>query len=725
MPDRGSLTRAVAANHQSHNAVQLKTFTRWANSYLAPRGEPVTDLIAQFNSGVLPFRLLEALEVLPFAPCTRGGRFSAFGHRIIATPKLKLQRLENLNAFLGVLTDQKLISLVNIGAEDLEEGAEDLILGLMWALIQHYELGAGQALDAAALGLAALDSTSLLRWVKEQVCDKASPDAELAEDSSTIGWASGFRDGKVLCALVARYRADVLAYHAVERLRPVERAETVFAAAEAEFDVPRLLDAHELASGTVDQLSLVTYVAKLRNALLDTGLAARKRAEAKAAMERAARERAAAEQAEEERVQAERRAQEESEAAKIRAAEAAAAKREAAHHGEGGWWTTADQSAAERTAAKVAKEAEAAADRAAAADSAAARARHKSTECRRRSVAASATAAAAAEDMAAAAAAELNEQLQQADTATRVEEFTGSTLLAAPLRIGGGRRKTVQFASGAGGADAAAGGDGGGGEARDAERLFARSAAEADEAEEDTAATAKAALARKRKGSLMASASASAAKAAADAEMDVAASFDPDAYRVVSAMLEGADGEQGGERGGEQGGGQGGEGSGSGGGVRPLDAASSWKVSRVVLKPPVNSWCTWANGDPDAEAALVNVYDSSVNRALKVLDVYAGFGCGLANPLGCAGAGETKLMADLGVNFVRHEGERFDVGVGLHVDTGGEFTCEAVKLYFLGMGGEAGFDADGRLTSWGFGIGLLKFNARATRQDALITTVIS
>ena len=147
----------------------------------------------------------------------------------------------------------------------------DLILGVMWAIIQHYELGLG-ANFALSVDSSSLDSAALLRWVREQV-----PDAKL---DSTIGWASGFRDGEVLCGLVARSRPDVLDRKEVERLGAEDKLKKCFDKAEAELDVPQLLDAHELASGSVDQISLVTYVAKVRNALLDTGLAARKRAEA-------------------------------------------------------------------------------------------------------------------------------------------------------------------------------------------------------------------------------------------------------------------------------------------------------------------------------------------------------------------------------------------------------------------------------------------------------------
>ena len=51
---------------------QIGTFTRWWNSYLEPRGYPVTDLCAQIQDGVIAFRLLEALEGFPAAPVHRG-----------------------------------------------------------------------------------------------------------------------------------------------------------------------------------------------------------------------------------------------------------------------------------------------------------------------------------------------------------------------------------------------------------------------------------------------------------------------------------------------------------------------------------------------------------------------------------------------------------------------------------------------------------------------------
>jgi hypothetical protein len=55
-------------------AQDLKTYTRWWNSYLEPLGDRVEDLCEQIQSGVLPFRLL---EVCAPTRCTKSERHCA------------------------------------------------------------------------------------------------------------------------------------------------------------------------------------------------------------------------------------------------------------------------------------------------------------------------------------------------------------------------------------------------------------------------------------------------------------------------------------------------------------------------------------------------------------------------------------------------------------------------------------------------------------------------
>ena len=90
--------------HEPRDAVEkvtLQTFTRWWQSHLSPRGFEVTNLCVQIQDGVLPMRLLEALEGCEPAPVERG-KVRILGASITAQPKLKIHRMENLSIFLDI-----------------------------------------------------------------------------------------------------------------------------------------------------------------------------------------------------------------------------------------------------------------------------------------------------------------------------------------------------------------------------------------------------------------------------------------------------------------------------------------------------------------------------------------------------------------------------------------------------------------------------------------------
>ena len=104
-----------------HDAMQLKTFTRWWHSVLSPRGVEVTDLLNQIKPGVIGIQLIEALTG------ELAGRYNR-------KPKNQYQHLENQLTFIGQVK-AKGLRLVNIGAEDLAAGERKLVLGLTWTLI--------------------------------------------------------------------------------------------------------------------------------------------------------------------------------------------------------------------------------------------------------------------------------------------------------------------------------------------------------------------------------------------------------------------------------------------------------------------------------------------------------------------------------------------------------------------------------------------------------------
>ncbi|KOO26882.1 alpha- sarcomeric (f-actin cross linking protein) [Chrysochromulina tobinii] len=215
---------------QDLDSQQLKTFTRWWNSWLSERQLSITDLCEDIKPGVLPIVLL---EILSESTC---GRY-------VKAPKTTFQRLENLNLFLEQLKI-KSIKLVNIGAEDLAGGSRKLVLGLTWTLILAFEV------KKAGIN-------ELLEWVQEKVKSYG-----IVLDG---GWQRGFSDGRAFCALVHDSAPTALDFEGSQRLAPAERLTRAFSAAEKLMGVPQLLDESDFVSdGKIDEKSIILYVTKLR-----------------------------------------------------------------------------------------------------------------------------------------------------------------------------------------------------------------------------------------------------------------------------------------------------------------------------------------------------------------------------------------------------------------------------------------------------------------------------
>ena len=389
---------------------QIGTFTRWWNSYLEPRGYPVTDLCAQIQDGVIAFRLLEALEGFPAAPVHRGKIKTTIGASTMiveAKPKMKLQRADNLNQFVKMITGEKGIHLVNIGGEDLEMGKPDLVLGLTWELIKFYEgLGGG--------GNDEIDSRAMSKMVDgANITNKSSPAHDLLEwvrkeavgvnvAKGAVAWTSSFKDGQVFAAIMYRADSQIFGddgerdYAAVKALPDVERLDLCFDVAQAKLDVPKLLVASEVAAGESDSLSMTTYVAKLRKAVIEHKAKLLEASEEQKAVRRAKAEaaeaarKAALEAAEADRLTAERLA-----------AEKAAAEAQAA----------AEKAAAEAQAEAEKIKAQEAAEKAAQMAKAAARAKKAAAAKRRMSILAQNNAAAALKAVAEVTAAQVTEEL--------------------------------------------------------------------------------------------------------------------------------------------------------------------------------------------------------------------------------------------------------------------------------------------------------------------------
>ncbi len=85
----------------------------------------VIDLFTDLCDGVLLLKLLEIISGDKLGKPNRG--------------RMRVHKIENLNKTLEYLK-RKRIQLENIGAEDILDGNQRLILGLIWTIILRFQI---------------------------------------------------------------------------------------------------------------------------------------------------------------------------------------------------------------------------------------------------------------------------------------------------------------------------------------------------------------------------------------------------------------------------------------------------------------------------------------------------------------------------------------------------------------------------------------------------------
>lgn len=208
-------------------------------------------------------------------------------------PRNAYEALGNLATSLEFLK-AKGVRLVNVGAEDLHDGALKQVLGLTWILILHYDLSVGDGpADPSARfaelrewtahvteGVPGIDlSLDLAPVASDDAGSAGAPAAQRARGSvmRPAFWETAFRDGTVLAAVIDSHSCtkEPLFPLAVSLgAAPPPPAEQLIDAAFAaglRRGAPRLLDPSDVAAGLVDTHSMITYVSKLRTAMGDAG----------------------------------------------------------------------------------------------------------------------------------------------------------------------------------------------------------------------------------------------------------------------------------------------------------------------------------------------------------------------------------------------------------------------------------------------------------------------
>jgi filamin len=225
-------SRAITKNWQK---IQCSTFTNWINERLklnlqeTSGREPIRDLVLALNDGLLLVELAECLE--------EGKKVKGY----TAKPRVEAQKLDNLAAALQFIKDQG-IKFVNIGPEDIYHGNTKLVFGLVWTLIQRYQIGIRNQ-RISTKGILTVWSQAML------------PDLPIT--NLTSDW----NDGQALCGLVENLCPGLCPdYLDLDPQDKLENVKMGMHLAETHLGVPSLIEPEDFVDPNIDEMSVMTYL---------------------------------------------------------------------------------------------------------------------------------------------------------------------------------------------------------------------------------------------------------------------------------------------------------------------------------------------------------------------------------------------------------------------------------------------------------------------------------
>lgn len=184
----------------------------------------------------LQVKLIHLLECLSQEPL---GRYAS-------KPKLRVQRFENVNLALDFIRSRG-IQMINTGAEDVVDGNQKIILGLIWTLILRFTIS-----DINEEGMTAKEG--LLLWCQRKTA--------CYDEVDVRDFSASWNDGLAFCALLDIHRPDLIDYDALDKSDHRGNMQMAFDIAHKEIGIPKLLDVEDVCDvAKPDERSLMTYIA--------------------------------------------------------------------------------------------------------------------------------------------------------------------------------------------------------------------------------------------------------------------------------------------------------------------------------------------------------------------------------------------------------------------------------------------------------------------------------
>lgn len=229
--EEDNLEEKDSAIDQTWENQQKKSFAAWCNAHLRKVNEQIVKIEEDFRTGL---RLMQLLEVISGDKLPKPDR-----------GKMRFHKIANVNKALEFIQG-KGVRLVLIGAEEIVDGNVKMTLGMIWTIILRFSIQEIHVDDLSA-------KEGLLLWCRRSTAGY--------KNVAINNFHTNFKDGLGFCALINRYRPDLLDFQKLSKDNPVENLNLAFEVAERQLDIPRMLDAEDMVNSVKpDERSVMAYV---------------------------------------------------------------------------------------------------------------------------------------------------------------------------------------------------------------------------------------------------------------------------------------------------------------------------------------------------------------------------------------------------------------------------------------------------------------------------------
>eukprot|EP01088_Endostelium_zonatum_P022112 TRINITY_DN920_c0_g1_i1.p1 TRINITY_DN920_c0_g1~~TRINITY_DN920_c0_g1_i1.p1 ORF type:complete len:746 (-),score=228.81 TRINITY_DN920_c0_g1_i1:85-2271(-) len=230
---------------------QKKAFRNWANFYLRQRGLEIQNIDNDLKDGILLINLVEILLGKNLGP-------------YIKVPKLKVQKINNINLAIDAIRKNCEGVQITTSAEEIVEGKLNMILGIIWTMVNEFQIRGRNAGGAASSKPGQTVRDSLLDWIVSELNRSPYKD-NINVAAIKTNFTESLKDGKVLNYLVHRRDPNLVNLSDVDNRTPEANLTHALDAAEKHLGIPKLIDVEDIREAAPDEQSLLTYISYFRS----------------------------------------------------------------------------------------------------------------------------------------------------------------------------------------------------------------------------------------------------------------------------------------------------------------------------------------------------------------------------------------------------------------------------------------------------------------------------